>query len=376
MQKRVAVPLCLGLLTALSLTACGNSESTTGIIEENVETVEEVAEEEAGLENPWRVISEEEADNVCLNLFCAPDGSENVTWSVLESVADPSGVPGALVQLTFEMSGQAFTARAQMTGDSEADVSGMYYEWTVSDEITLSNWGEGHMLGKTYRYVGDNEYVDLCTWYDTEIGIAYSLGVVAPDLDGFDIQAVVEAMYDAEKQESSRIPDAQEEHIPLDITGCDTFTQIVDKLDDGMGYANEKIGDTDVLLVATGTYDYDGIDAGIDAELYWYHDGVPEYLGYVEAGGTAYPLSTAGERLYVGGNHSMAKYMVDTGLLLIDEEAYEVFDTDGNATYYYHSDVKDVGADENGQVPDDSVLAGFFDEFDEAEVIEFTTVVK
>ena len=37
-----------------------------------------------------------------------------------------------------------------------------------------------------------------------------------------------------------------EENAPdIDISGCDTFTQIVDKkLTNGMGYANESIGDT------------------------------------------------------------------------------------------------------------------------------------
>ena len=41
----------------------------------------------------------------------------------------------------------------------------------------------------------------------------------------------------------------------LDISGCDTFTQIVDKLSDGQGYTNVKIGSEDALLVSTGTYD-------------------------------------------------------------------------------------------------------------------------
>ena len=36
---------------------------------------------------------------------------------------------------------------------------------------------------------------DLCTWYDIEIGISYSLSTTAKDLDGFDIQGIVEAMY-------------------------------------------------------------------------------------------------------------------------------------------------------------------------------------
>jgi len=377
------------MVLAMTFVACGKKEtietaaeqeelSTDATTEEEDLSTDAVAEEEVGMENPWRPVSEEEANQACANLFGAPSGAENVEWSLLESAADPSGFPGPLVQMTFDLDGLSFAARAQMTGDSDADISGMNYEWTVSDDITLTNWREGHMTGKTYRYVGENEYADLCTWFDIEIGIAYSLSVVAPDLDGFDIRAVAEAMYDAGKQASANIPDEEETHTPTDITGCDTFTQIVDKLEDGMGYANEKIGDTDVLLVSGGTYDYDGIgtEAGIDAEIYWYHDGVPEYLGYVEAGGTAYPLSISEGMLYVGGNHFMTKYVIADGLLLIDEEASEVFDTDGSATYYYRSDLRDVEADENGQVSDDSVLMSFFDDFENAEMVRFTTVVK
>ncbi|WP_292213581.1 hypothetical protein [Butyrivibrio sp.] len=36
----------------------------------------------------------------------------------------------------------------------------------------------------------------MITWYDVEIGISYSLSTQDKDLDGFDIQAVAEQMYD------------------------------------------------------------------------------------------------------------------------------------------------------------------------------------
>ena len=52
------------------------------------------------------------------------------------------------------------------------------------------------MQGKSYRAADDQGYMDLITWYDIEIGIAYSLSVGAKDLDGFDLQAVAEQMYD------------------------------------------------------------------------------------------------------------------------------------------------------------------------------------
>ena len=150
--------------------------------------------ESAEMANPWRDISENEAKEICPDSFGAPEGAENISWSVLDSAADPSGVPGALVQLAFELYGNTFTAREQVTGDPEADISGMYYDWNVQDEFSMENWNGKDLTGTCFRYIGEGEYADLCIWFDAESGITYSLGVTAGDLDGFDLQAVAEAM--------------------------------------------------------------------------------------------------------------------------------------------------------------------------------------
>ena len=90
----------------------------------------------------------------------------------------------------------------------------------------------------------------------------------------------------------------------VDISGCDTFTQIVDKLNEGKGYANITLGEEDVLLISSGTYEWDdGKPVAIDADIFCYKDGVPTYLATVSAGGTAYPLALKDGNLYVGGNH-------------------------------------------------------------------------
>ena len=74
--------------------------------------------------------------------------------------------------------------------------SGMYYTWAVEREAPMKNWADGNMTAHLYRAVGESEYADLCTWYDVEAGVSYSLGVTAADLDGFDILAVADAMAD------------------------------------------------------------------------------------------------------------------------------------------------------------------------------------
>ena len=82
----------------------------------------------------------------------------------------------------------------------------MYYDWTVTDDARLATWAGGLMQGKTYRYVGENEYADLITWYDIEVSIAYSLSTTAEDLDGFDIQAIAEQMYAEENDPAANAP--------------------------------------------------------------------------------------------------------------------------------------------------------------------------
>ena len=145
------------------------------------------------LANPWREIAEAEAKELCPQSFVVPDGAENVQWRVLDSVADPSGMPGALVQLTFDLDGNSYTAREQLTGDPEADLSGMYYDWTHQMDDTLKNWSD--TVCHSYRFIGEEGYADLCTWYDAESAASYSLSVTAKDLDGFDLLAIAEALH-------------------------------------------------------------------------------------------------------------------------------------------------------------------------------------
>ncbi len=396
-----SITLLLTGLMAFSLSACGagntgseeTAEAETSVeatsedtaVEAETETTEDSAEsaedevteeseetadtEEAGLANPWTDITAEEASELVPNLFIIPEGAENVVWSKMESEDSP------LVQAVFEMEGETFTAREQGTGDEAADISGMNYEWTVEEEDTLSNWGDGAMAAKTYRYIGDEGYVDLCTWYDVETGYSYSLSVEAPDLDGFDILGIVDQMYNADAEsEGGEEVALEEEHEPMDITGCDTFTQIVDKMPEGYGYANATIGGTDVLLVTDYVYENDdkGTLATINADVYYYdNDGVPTYAGYATSGGTAYPLAIADGKLYCAGNHFVRKMDLKDGSLVVDEEAYEEFDTNGDATYYLSSETHEVEADENGKVEDDTVLSKMFDELFEAEVVAF-----
>ena len=183
-------------------------------------------------------------------------------------------------------------------------------------------------------------------------------------------EAGAQGSYDPAGFKVSDVYVAPEQKSATDISGCDTFTQIVDKLEEGKGYANVTVGDADVLLVSSGTYEWeDGKNAAIDAEIFYYKDGVPTYLATVSAGGTAYPLALKDGDLYVGGNHFMSKYLIDNGFLVELEEAYVQYDTDGNAQYYYktcNSQFEDYD-----QATAESRFNDLFTDLESAEVIEF-----
>lgn len=159
----------------------------------------------------------------------------------------------------------------------------------------------------------------------------------------------------------------------IDISDCDTFTQIVDKLDDGMGYTNVKIGDEDVLIVCSATYDnMDGNMAAIDGTIFMYNDGVPYEVGKVCSGGTAYPLAISGNTLYSASNHWVCRYTIANDQLLIIEKAFVEYSQDGNE-YYSYEKIDDYTDSSTPGEPKDMFDEMFAREM-EAEVINFDTI--
>lgn len=206
-KRKILIVVPMGLIL-LSLVGCTKKEPDTGADEEPVvQFVDEGSEASVGMGNPWRECTEEEVWEYAPNGFSAPEGATNIQWSLME-VKDNKVLPGTMVQLTFDYDGVSFVAREQpVAGEEIVDISGMYYDWTATDEGVLQNWGGGNMPCKICRYIGEDEYVDICLWFDIETGYAYSLSAVAKDLDGFDIQAVAEQIYDQGKQVGANMPD-------------------------------------------------------------------------------------------------------------------------------------------------------------------------
>ena len=155
----------------------------------------------------------------------------------------------------------------------------------------------------------------------------------------------------------------------VDLSKYDTFTKMLDDFKKGMGYANVKVGDTDVFLISEGTYNGENnTQNAIDASVLMYNEkGAIIYLGKIQSTGTAYPISISDGKLYTGGHHFVKKYTVDGLKLVTAEEALEQFDTSGNSTFYYAE-----GGAEATTVADDTNLTRMFDEYSKAEPIDFS----
>ena len=188
-MKKTYVVLASVMMIALA-TGCGKEEKTTEATTQAVTTTEEAVGGDQ-VANPWKAITEDEAVATIPRLFKAPDDAEDVKWSVMES----EETKNPMVQLDFERDDTDFTARAEV-GGKEEDISGMFYDWTAEEDVTLSNWGDGNIPAKLYVFSEDGAAKDmLITWFDVEVGINYSLGATGDDLNGLDLSAVAAQMY-------------------------------------------------------------------------------------------------------------------------------------------------------------------------------------
>lgn len=211
--------------------------------------------------------------------------------------------------------------------------------------------------------------------------LAFGCGKTEEVASSEKVEHAAEATTESEDSEEQTEPEEEvdiiDEEEPsfkgIDISGCDTFTHIVDKkLEPGMGYANEKIGDEDVLLVCDMTYDdLEGHLASIDSIIFCYIDGVPTEIGSVEAAGTAYPIAVEDGFLYVGRGHSIQKYTIENSQLVKVATAGVDYDTDGSERYYYQE-----GDGEPEILDNDEKYDQLADEYYDASIVDFTVVVE
>lgn len=159
----------------------------------------------------------------------------------------------------------------------------------------------------------------------------------------------------------------------INSDSCDTFTQIVDKLAEGQGYTNVKLGDTDALLAADSVFGVDDQHNAAEAEVFIYEDGKVKYLGSLASGGSANPIAEKDGMIYTAGHHYIGKHTITDGALVTVEEAWETFDTAGNVTYHYSSDdggdYSDISSEEAQKMYDE-----LYAEYSETKILNFDAV--
>lgn len=140
----------------------------------------------ASVANPWEEVTALELLEKTGLSFGVPEGAENVVYSCMAG--------GELTQMRFSLGADEFCARIQPVTlkDGElSDISGMYYDWTSVEPVSVKGCGGAISLAQD-ESIG---WAELCLWYDAEAGLMYSLSVITPDADGLDLAAVAEQVY-------------------------------------------------------------------------------------------------------------------------------------------------------------------------------------
>ena len=392
MKRKVCALLSVFTASAMILTACGGNTTTESKTEPET-TVEETTEEPE-VEETAEPEAEEEAEETEEE---APEEVVEVKEPTLYE--DPNGWTLKYYEDSFDVTQEngmvAFVYKGESAGTNMLSVT-YDVDTTNPEEVAdklVKEWGDS--AEKSEGIFPGTESVpcfraslpvaeDGSGLYMEAIIRSYMQGCLVFELTGhnsgddeLDMAVSDNLAMLIDSVEFTQYMDSEADHaMTTDIEGCETFTQIVDKLADGTGYANAQISGEDVLLVASGTYDNgEGKLDAIDAEIFCYKDGVPTYVGFVTAGGTAYPLAVKDDMLYVGSNRGMQKYEIKDGKLQVHEFGSVDYDEDSNEHYAYNLD---DGNDYAGMDQEEAQkkLTGLYDEFEAAEVVEFSAVSK
>ncbi|MDO4188330.1 MAG: hypothetical protein Q4D29_05005 [Lachnospiraceae bacterium] len=182
-------------------------------------------------------------------------------------------------------------------------------------------------------------------------------------------QEAVEEVKEESVEDVAEVEEEESSVNPPFLEDLEKYDSIISTLTTDQYYAFAAVGDGyDVLLVADGVYDnLDGNMAAIDATVYGLDNGKPCYAGNVWSDGTAYPIAVYEDMLMFGGNHSMTMANVIDSSVIIQKEAYEEFDEQGNATYF----LNEGDIDNIKELEDNSVLTEMFDKYSQAIVLNF-----
>ena len=145
-----------------------------------------VGYEAVPLVNPWEEMTAEQLASETGLTFGVPEGAENVVYRYLRS--------DEMAEMQFSWAGGEYCARIRpmvLEDWDFYDISGMYYEWKTEEPVNV-----GPCAGSLSQALQDDGvWVERCLWYDADAKRMYSLSVTAEDVDGLDLTALAEQVY-------------------------------------------------------------------------------------------------------------------------------------------------------------------------------------
>jgi len=138
--------------------------------------------EPIGMPNPWQYeVAPEEIQKMVNESFTVPEDAENVVYGIMESEK--------LAEVQFDLDGVSYCARMEPS-DEFKDISGIYATWDSEESEQING------IDATYRRsISEEEWYDNILYYDAAGKMMYSISATAPDLDGFDLMAVAETIF-------------------------------------------------------------------------------------------------------------------------------------------------------------------------------------
>lgn len=271
--------ILLVLTLSLALLGCGGKDNNPAEILEGAEK----QDKNVAIENPWTESDEKGVLEATGYNVKAPEDATEVHYSFC---ADEK-----MAQVTYQKDNIDWTYRIKESTEAE-DISGMNYEWNVSEEGTVSGKKAIYMGYSDAKegsdFIDDVKYIQVVNWYDDLTGVSYSLSASGNDLNGMDIQVYAEQIYESLQKEVTDVSYKTYE------TG--TFDGTVIKIDETNIISQEKV--EDVLETTLVPSEAEVIAPGrdfvylADANNYYVEDVVDQLLTIAKKSDTGDELNS------------------------------------------------------------------------------------
>ncbi len=167
------------LIISLFFSACTLNNSEGKLVEDNSDIIDD-NDQNSYIANPWTEVTKEDVEKGLGTEIVLPHDAKNVIYRFNSSIE--------LYEILFDYDVLSFTYRIKKSAENE-DISGLYYDWTLSYEETVEGYD-----AIIYSVHTEDGNINLITWHDTQTDISFSLSTNIGDLNGFHITEIVKQL--------------------------------------------------------------------------------------------------------------------------------------------------------------------------------------